>query len=282
MLDLQEYKKIQLKSDKIQQYLDKGELKPHPLNELLDPYPTEEEIYALGNSLISTDFTNKLQPIVVWRRQIVDGKSRFKALQNINAKVYWFIKIPDDVNEDEIKEFIKMTTIRRDKTKTQKAIAAYRYYLENSANPSTKATLDSSAKMFGVSIKMVQMVKTIDHYIKISNDTTEEEKKLLDTLFNGGFYQYTLVNKTSGEVVKKSTTSISTIYNIFKGKHKEEKIDKSGSMYDELTPEKTIDEILFVIAQFDRDHQLRLMNRLPEVIKQDGDENIDNDDEVEL
>ena len=184
----------------------------------LDPYPTSEEMYSLGNSLIATGFSNEMHPIVLYRGYIADGKSTLQALKNIKSNKFYFAIIPKETEQSEVNDFILRTQMRRDKTKTQKAIGAFRYY---QLNPTMRYT--DVAKMFGVSERTVKACKVL--HLAGHDD-------VLETLHSGGRYTYEATNNRTGVIEKKHTTSINVVANIMKGKQKD--IDNTGKSFDEV------------------------------------------------
>ena len=105
---------------------------------------------------------------------------------------------------ERVHELEKMLKESTDDTKTQRAIAAYRYYKSN------KIKFKDVAEKFGVSSKLVKACKALEMYGQ--NDT-------LDLLSDGGSYEYKTIDN-SGKTVYKYTTSIYVVERIMSEKTK--------------------------------------------------------------
>jgi len=217
MIDIRDLEVKVLTLAHIEHYEKEGYFELMELNKL-DPYPTEDELYALGNSIISTGFNNKTDPIVIYKGKIADGKSRFKAMKRIKSNEFHIAIIPSETKESEVNDFIMKTQTRRDKTKTQKAISAYMYH---KLSPTSR--LYEVAKLYGISERSVKSVRFLD---------VAGFSDVIDTLHQGGVYTYEAFNNSTGEVTPKKTTSVSVVEKILKGKQKD--MDVKGSAFDEL------------------------------------------------
>jgi len=253
MLDIRDFEVKKISSEKVDELENKGWFDPMELN-AIEPFPTEEELYALGNSLIHTNFSNKTDPIVLYRGKIADGKSRFRALRTIKAKVFYFVVIPTKTKKEEVNTFIMKTQIRRDKTKTQKAISAYKFY---KIHPTY--TLHNVAKQYGVSERSVNSVKFID--IAGLSD-------VIELLHTGGKYEYEATNNRTGVIEKKFTTSISIVEKLLKGKQKDTDLNDSlfdDSLFDDICLSNTdepndLKTILSNILKLN-DKQLKILSK---------------------
>lgn len=209
MIKLRDLEVKILSKAEVEDKKNQGLLKPVEFN-LLDPMATKEELEALGVSILKSNGTNEAQPIVVQNWFIVDGKNRLQAMDNVVAKKYYFAIIPNEVKKEDVEQFIMQMQTRRDKTKTQKAIAAYKHY-----KLKVIESMDSVARKFGVTRKAVQACKLLD----LAGMTD-----VLDTLHAGGSYRYEAVNQVTGEVIVKQTTSIQVVERIIRGKQKNQEM----------------------------------------------------------
>jgi len=238
MINPKDFELKEVHSKTVAEYINKGKLKPTELNKLLDPMPTDDEIKSLMSSLLSTGGTNRENPIVIYNWSIVDGKSRFDALRKIKAKKYYFNIIPkESYTMEEVNKYTQRTMVRRDKTKTQKAISAYRF----GVNEPT-LTLAELSDMFGAGASTIS---------KARNIAVLGYTDVLDLLFDGGSYKYETTNEHTGETKMKQTTSIAVVNNILRGLgHKEDESTSTKSMsesYRTDTSNKTVADIILSI-----------------------------------
>jgi len=186
-----------------------GDIQPYKLNAHLEPMMTSEELYSLGDSLIKSNFSNKANPLILIRvddsYEIVSGKNRYIALQNINAKYLYARILPQDTEKEAVEGIILMEFKRRDKTKSQKAIGAFRYYMEFKFKENL--TYDIVAKRVGVSVRTLSACGTM-HRLGRSD--------ILDDIFNGKRFSYETINQHTGEVVTKATTSVEVALKVLK------------------------------------------------------------------
>ena len=209
MIKLRDLEVKILSDDEVKDKENQGLLRPVEFN-LLDPMATEEEIAALGISFLKSNGTNEAQPIVVQNWLIVDGKNRLQAMNNIMAKKYYFAIIPNEAKKEDVEQFIMQMQTRRDKTKTQKAIGAYKYY-----NLKPTVSYHDVANQFGVHERAVKACRLLD----LAGMTD-----VLDTLHAGGSYRYEAINQVTGEVVVKQTTSIQVVERIIRGEQKNQEM----------------------------------------------------------
>ena len=116
----------------------------------------------------------QLDPVVIYRGKIVDGRHRFLILNELNIKTITCFKMPNNSTLSDIKKLVRSKETRRHETATQLAISALRHITKSN----DKMTQADASKMFGVGIKAIGFAK------KILVDYKRED--LLDILFDGG------------------------------------------------------------------------------------------------
>ena len=116
----------------------------------------------------------QLDPVVIYRGKIVDGRHRFLILNELNIKTITCFKMPNNATLSDIKKLVRSKETRRHETATQLAISALRHITKSNE----KMTQAEASKMFGVGPKAIGFAK------KILIDYKRED--LLDILFDGG------------------------------------------------------------------------------------------------
>ena len=116
----------------------------------------------------------QLDPVVIYRGKIVDGRHRFLILNELNIKTITCFKMPNNSTLSDIKKLVRSKETRRHETATQLAISALRHITKSNE----KMTQAEASKMFGVGPKAIGFAK------KILVDYKRED--LLDILFDGG------------------------------------------------------------------------------------------------
>ena len=116
----------------------------------------------------------QLDPVVIYRGKIVDGRHRFLILNELNMKTITCFKMPNNATISDIKKLVRSKETRRHETATQLAISALRHITKSNE----KMTQAEASKMFGVGPKAIGFAK------KILVDYKRED--LLDILFDGG------------------------------------------------------------------------------------------------
>lgn len=120
------------------------------------------------------DQNGQLDPVVIYRGKIVDGRHRFLILNELNIKTITCFKMPNNSTLSDIKKLVRSKETRRHETATQLAISALRHITKSNE----KITQAEASKMFGVGPKAIGFAK------KILVDYKRED--LLDILFDGG------------------------------------------------------------------------------------------------
>ena len=104
-----------------------------PINEEMAgivPMASDKEQIALNDDIAANGLR---EPVVLWRKEIVDGRCRQKACiiaqRPIMAK-----ELDDSLTEDEVRIFVKSVNTRRNLTATQKIISACKDSFNNKLN----------------------------------------------------------------------------------------------------------------------------------------------------
>ena len=138
---------------------------------LSTPRMSTEQFESLKASL---DSYGQMEPAIVYRGKIVDGRHRWLALKELKADTIKITKMPNNSTLADIKIVVRAKETRRHETASQLAISAYNYILASKTN----VTQDEASKIFGVPTKRIGEAKKID--------TFYGRRDILDLLFNGG------------------------------------------------------------------------------------------------
>lgn len=94
------------------------------LHELANEHPemTEGEFQRLKESI---DAIGQLEPVIVYRKKIVDGRHRFWACEALGLHTIIVKKIPSNTPLETVKEVVFGSEVRRHQSATQKAIKAW-------------------------------------------------------------------------------------------------------------------------------------------------------------
>ena len=153
------------------------------------PLPTVEEQMALTNDI---DKNGLLEPIRIYKGEIVDGRSRQKACIATNTRIR-YIELDPELTEKEVLVTVKSLNTRRNLTSTQKVISAVKEYMRQKDN-GLKVKQSDIATAWGISLRLLASGIYI-HKAKNS---------LIEPLFNG--LSVELVTP-SGKKIKTSTIS---------------------------------------------------------------------------
>ena len=146
-----------------------ADLKVHELANF-NPMMEKEEFDALVESIKDM---GQQEPIKVYRKQIIDGRNRVKALEKLGIDEVRCQIMPHKTKIEELRKIANATEVRRHQTPTQLAIKAYR--LSKDASISMK----EAAKAVGVSESSVKLVSKLNKLKPV----------LLNDLQNGNKYK---------------------------------------------------------------------------------------------
>lgn len=96
----------------------------HPLTET-HPVMSVEQYEAFKADIAKN---GQLQPVILYRGKIVDGRHRLKALKELDTKVIKTMDLPNNLTLRQVKDKVLSTERRRHQSPTQLAIQGYREY----------------------------------------------------------------------------------------------------------------------------------------------------------
>lgn len=106
--------------------VDIGSVKLHPLTET-HPKMSHEQFLAFMKDV---EANGQLQPVLVYRGKIVDGRHRHKALELLKVGTIKVERLDNNLSLDEVRKLVESTEKRRHQSPTQLAIKGYRLYKE--------------------------------------------------------------------------------------------------------------------------------------------------------
>ena len=143
----------------------------HP-ESLKTPKMTPEQYEALKLSL---EVNGQIDPILVFRKRIVDGRHRWLALQELNVTTIKIKAMPNNSTLEDIKSMVRIKETRRHESVTQLAISAYNFI---NSKEGINVTQEEASKQFGVPRKRIGEVKKIA--------VGYNRPDIIELLFNGG------------------------------------------------------------------------------------------------
>ena len=132
--------------------LDIHDVSLHKLTET-HPKMNQEQFLALTKDI---EKKGQLQPVLLYRGKIVDGRHRFLALTALNIGTIKATSIPNNLSLDEVAKVVDSTEMRRHQSPTQLAIKAYRLY------KATDMTRTESIARTGCSLSNLKLVLALD------------------------------------------------------------------------------------------------------------------------
>ena len=89
------------------------------------PVMSAEQFEALKNDIA---VNGQLQPALVYRGKIVDGRHRYRALTQLGEESIKITRLQNNLTLDEVTNLVNSTEMRRHQSPTQLAIKGYRMY----------------------------------------------------------------------------------------------------------------------------------------------------------
>lgn len=89
------------------------------------PVMSTEQFEALKNDIA---VNGQLQPALVYRGKIVDGRHRYRALTQLGEESIKITRLQNNLTLDEVTNLVNSTEMRRHQSPTQLAIKGYRMY----------------------------------------------------------------------------------------------------------------------------------------------------------
>lgn len=124
----------------------------HPVAEQ-NPLMGAEEFRALKTSL---SLHGQLEPILLYRGKVIDGRNRVTALYELNEPQVDYIKLKNNLTLNELKELVLIKETRRKQTATQLAITAL-----GSMKSFKKEEYERVSLAHGISAKQIQRAKKV-------------------------------------------------------------------------------------------------------------------------
>lgn len=123
----------------------------HPLHNELSRESLKKDIEMKG----------QLEPIVIYRDKIVDGRHRYWILKELGVKTIFTRTLPSSYTLDDVREEVFSTETRRHQTPTQRAIQAYLYKVETGKSYNSVMVKFSASKAMIIRAKFVAENKGI-------------------------------------------------------------------------------------------------------------------------
>ena len=199
---------------------------PQKFHKLAHMHPgmTELEFVALKEDI---SINGQLVPILVYRGKIVDGRHRWRALNELGSEKIKVWKIPHNFSIDAVEEIVVGMENRRHESKSQKAIRAWRMWKSKGGTTQQEAALK-----YGVSYKLVREVEQI---FKMRGEV------LIDSLFEG--HRYNLISGRSTDslpaIVKDIKERIA-----YETRHDSEYDEPSSSYLDTVEEDNLVNEVV--------------------------------------
>ncbi len=133
------------------------ELVPHHKIASLHRDMTEEEYKTL---LLSIEENGQLVPVILFRGKLVDGRHRQQAILELGIHDMTCISLPHNTALKDVKNKVLGTEMRRTDSKSQKAIKAYKWIIEE-----TGRTQSDGAIKFGVDQGEVSRAKKVSNLL---------------------------------------------------------------------------------------------------------------------
>lgn len=126
----------------------------HPIVET-HPVMSADQFEALKQSLSEH---HQLEPVLLYRGRVIDGRHRCRALKELGADVVYGVHLPNNTSLDKARSLIEASETRRHQTPTQLAIKAFDYWKRHGC------TQEYAVKATGGSLANLQHVAKIEKY----------------------------------------------------------------------------------------------------------------------
>ena len=93
-----------------------------------NPMMPEEQYIEFVKQFVD-GFNRNISHVVLYKGKVVDGRHRTRACKELGITL-WARNLPGTMSLDEVEEFVEGTENRRHQTPTQRAIGAYKYYVQ--------------------------------------------------------------------------------------------------------------------------------------------------------
>lgn len=169
---------------------------PFPINDKLAglvPMAIESEQAVLRADI---SHTGQVEPIVLWRGEVVDGRCRQAAL-GVLGKDVLYKELDPETPEADVASFVKAVNTRRNLTMSQKITVACKQYAGNRHN----TTIPACAQAWGISEKVLKNALWV----------YRTHPAVIETIFDGG--SVTIVDDHGTAI---QTNKVSTVYAYYK------------------------------------------------------------------
>ena len=141
------------------------------------PSYTPERFEALKRSI---EENGQIEAVLVYRNKIIDGRHRYKALQELEIPIIIIKKLHHNISIQELQALVESKEMRRHETKAQQAIFALKQMQISNAN-GNKMTQREAALNYGVTVKELGRANRICGNKKGQYNRPD----LIDKLFKG-------------------------------------------------------------------------------------------------
>jgi len=153
--------------------IDPMKLEIHTLANINPMMPNDQ--YAEFIKQFIDGFNKDISHIVLFKGKVVDGRHRTKACKELGINL-WARNLPSSMTTEEVVEFVEGTENRRHQTITQRAIGAYKYYLQKQEEGTPVSQSIAATKKLS-SRRQLARAATLGDLIGM---------ELLNVLYNGG------------------------------------------------------------------------------------------------
>ncbi len=141
----------------------------------VNPIMTPDNLAELRESFVEYGGFDKQFPIVLYHGKIIDGRHRKLISEELNIKQVYARKLPNNMTDEQARDFAIKSDNRRHVTATQKAVTAYKYWIVQNAS-GNKISQQAAGAKCGSSKRYVGIVNSI---AKVAGSD------IIDELWNG-------------------------------------------------------------------------------------------------
>ena len=123
---------------------------------------------------LDIETNGQLDPVILYRNRIVDGRNRHRALTMLNITTIKVMRMNNNSTIEQIRSLVQSKENRRHETVSQIAITAYKYM---NSTTGTNISRAEAGEKFGVNVKRISEVKSIAE--------TYGRADIIEILFNG-------------------------------------------------------------------------------------------------
>ena len=161
------------------------------LHEIASEHPLMTEV-QLRSLTIDIDLNGQLEPIKLYRKKVVDGRHRLKAILSLGNENIKCVELPNNMTKDEVRGLVSSTENRRHQSVSQRACQAYLEILNGDVE---KTTQKAQAEKYGISETWMSKCKHVAGSYGIDILRQLRDGKKVSVLVNGRFDSYNCVNR---------------------------------------------------------------------------------------